>query len=70
MSRRSEDEDEEETTAPFATGSIAPSSWHEEDRPIGRIYVPDLEARRGWREFYIHRPAEKPNARPAGFSKP
>ena len=39
-------------------------------RPAGRLYVPDPEARRGWREFYVDpEPMEKPGARPLGFRR-
>jgi hypothetical protein len=45
----------------------------DDDKPdvAGRLYVPDLEQRHGWREFYVAKlPAEKPGARPLGFRRP
>ena len=32
------------------------------------LWVPDPDARRGWREYYVERP--RPGARPIGFRKP
>lgn len=35
---------------------------------VGRLLVPDPEARHGWREWYVRAPAPEP--RPIGFRGP
>lgn len=37
--------------------------------PAGRLYVPDMEARRGWREHYVYGGDDKPGRRPLGFGR-
>lgn len=41
------------------------------DAPLGVMWVPDPEKRRGWREYYVY-PSPKPGAerRPLGFRRP
>lgn len=37
----------------------------------GHIIIPDVDERRGWREWYVYRPAPEIAAhRPLGFVKP
>jgi len=34
------------------------------------LWVPDPEQRHWWREYYVQKATEKPNARPIGFGRP
>lgn len=68
--KRAMDDDEVVEIPTTATGSIALGSWQEEDRPVGRIIVPDPDTRSGWGAFHVYRPRPKPTTRPAGFGRP
>lgn len=37
------------------------------DRPIAVLWVPDIEQRHKWREYYVKRTAPKPGARKVGY---
>ena len=52
----------------LGTGSAHHVSEPDGERPVAKLYVPDPEARRGWRELYIP-PAPKLGSRPAGFRR-
>lgn len=39
------------------------------DRPVAVLWVPDIEQRHKWREYYVKRQALKPGARPMGYRK-
>ena len=40
-------------------------------RLAGHIIIPDVDERRGWREWYVYQPAPEALARrPLGFRKP
>jgi hypothetical protein len=40
-------------------------------RLSGHILIPDVDERRGWREWYVYQPAPEPaQRRPLGFVKP
>ena len=73
MKRRRPRADEDDEVGTFlGFGSVTTLESNEGDHgPIaGRLYVPDPEARRGWREYYVHHPTRKPGARPLGFGRP
>lgn len=40
-----------------------------EARACAVLWVPDPEARRGLREYYIYKPEEPPELRPLGFTR-
>ena len=68
--RRAIDDHEATEVAVPATGSITLGSWQDEDRPVGRIIVPDPDTRTGWGAFHVYRPRPKPTSQPAGFGRP
>lgn len=39
----------------------------ETDRPVCVLWVPDIEQRHGWREYYVKKAAPKPGARKMGY---
>lgn len=52
------------------SASVATEPEHSELTDIAAVlWVPDIEQRHGWREFYVKRPVSKPGARPVGFRR-
>lgn len=47
----------------FAEGTAA-----QDDHPAAVLWIPDIDARHGWREYYVRRTA-KPGARAMGFQR-
>lgn len=42
----------------------------ETERPVCVLWVPDIEQRHGWREYYVKKQATpKPGARPMGYKR-
>ena len=52
----------------LGTGSAHSVGDPDRDEPAGKLYLPDPEQRKGWREHYVQKPA-KPGARPIGFRR-
>jgi hypothetical protein len=64
---RAEDEYEDIVVHP-PVGSASAASGTDEDRAAGRLWVPDLEAKRGWSAHWVYR--EKPaSERHVGFRR-
>jgi hypothetical protein len=40
-----------------------------DDRPVAVLWVPDIEQRHGWREYYVKKQAPKSNGKLIGFRK-
>jgi hypothetical protein len=41
----------------------------ETEHPIAVLWVPDIEQRHGWREYYVKKSTPKPGARKMGYCK-
>ncbi len=39
------------------------------DRPVAVLWIPDIEQRHGFREYYVKKQAAKPGSTPIGFRK-
>jgi hypothetical protein len=37
------------------------------EKPVGKLYLPDPEQRRGWREYYVPQSGAGDAERPVGF---
>jgi hypothetical protein len=64
---RAEDEWWETPQPSVGSAQAATSETSDMSDTAAVLWVPDVETRRGWREYYIAKP--KPGARPVGFRR-
>lgn len=48
----------------------AVSEEHPKGRLVGHLIIPDVDERRGWREWYVYRDAGAPDRTLVGFRRP
>lgn len=41
----------------------------ETERPVAVLWIPDIEQRHKWREYYVKRVSPKPGSKPMGYRK-
>ena len=62
-------EDDDWEDIHLATGTAQAAAGSEDsDNPIGVIWIPDMEQRRGWRGYYVY-PENKAPTREIGFGR-
>lgn len=68
MKRRAEEE-YAYYQAPLVTGSAASGvqAERDDDAPAAVLWVPDIDCRHKWREYYVDRERDKPGERAYGF---
>lgn len=66
---RAAEDDVVQLDEPPGPGRFVAVSGSETTDYVGKILVPDVEQRHGWREFYVMRPEPTPRVA-LGFRKP
>jgi len=59
---------EEEPVVYPPVGSASAASGADEDRAVGRLWVPDLETKRGWSAHWVYRDSQRSERR-VGFGR-
>lgn len=61
-------DDEDDYPVTFPVGNATPAGGADEDRAVGRLWVPDLESRSGWSGHWVYPESRKADRR-VGFGR-
>ena len=58
-----------EATVDIQQGHVEVVIDRPDEHPVAVLWVPDIEQRHGWREYYVKRQVPKPGSKPMGYRK-